>query len=263
MLNCCGNPKHFSVNSLLHEPLIDAFDTDYSVPFSKKLVCIVGCCDCLICLAVGQKDLFLLNPSTRICKKLSDFGEDINFGCFSYVLGFGKTSDDYKVVGFSNFSEIIVKVYSLKSDQWKRIEDFKGSRLMDDPAIAIFADGKLHGIAISELESESGWEIFSLDLETEEYGILPMPNYVLSVFWPRLGTYDGCLYVLCNHPIGADVWIIDDNGVGKETWTKVVTIPYIFDDFSIHIYKKVLYVLKNGEVLLLCGLKLVIFDAKD
>ncbi|KAI3469292.1 hypothetical protein Pfo_025955 [Paulownia fortunei] len=265
MLNCRGNLKQCSVQSLLYEPIIDAFDTDYSVHFSRNLVWVVGSCDGLICLAIDKKDLILWNPSTRICKKLPDFGVKINFGSyFAYGLGFDKSSDDYKVVGFFNSSrdlfEVIVKVYSLKSDQWKRIKNFKGRWLMDDPAT--FAHGKLHWIANSELELKCGWDIVSLDLETEEYGILQMPNYVKSGFYSRLGASEGCLYVLCSHLTNADVWIMDDYGVGKQTWTKVVSIPYI-DDFLRYTYKRALYVLKNGEVLLLCGSTIVIFDAKD
>lgn len=264
MLNCRGNFKRCSVRSLLYEPITDAFDTDYSVHFSRNLVWAVGSCDGLICLVIDRKDLILWNPSTRICKKLPDFGVKINLGgYFAYGLGFDKSSDDYKVVGFFNckdLSEVIVQVYSLKSDQWKKIKSFKGRWLMDDPAT--FAHGKLYWIANPDLELESGWDIVSLDLETEEYEILRMPSYVKSGYYSRLGASEGCLYVLCSHSTSADVWIMDDYRVGKETWTKVVTIPYI-DDFLKYTYKKPLYVLKNGQVLLLCGSTFVIFDAED
>lgn len=46
------------------------------------------------------------------------------------------------------------------------------------------------------------------------------------------------------------------------TWTKVASIPYV-DDFLKPSYIKVLYVLKNGQVLMLCGSTFVLFDAMD
>ncbi|PIN07784.1 hypothetical protein CDL12_14525 [Handroanthus impetiginosus] len=265
MLNYRGNLKQCSVQSLFYEPISDAFDTDYyhySVRDSRNFVWVVGSCDGLICLAINKKDLILWNPSTRISKKLPDFAVKINFGSyFAYGLGFDKSSNDYKVVGFFNnnrdLSEVIVKIYSLKNDEWKRIKNFKGRWLMDDPAT--FANGKLHWISNSDLELKSGWDIVSLDLETEEYGILEMPAYVKSGFYSRLGASEGSLYVLCSHLSNAEVWIMDDC---NQSWNKVVTIPYI-DDFLKYTYKRALYVLKNGEVLLLCGSKFVIFDSRD
>lgn len=262
ILRCRDNLKQFSVHPLFYEPIIDAFDTDYPINLPRKPFGVVGSCDGLICLAVDRINLMLWNPSTRICKTLPDFDLKINpGGYFAYGFGFDKSSDDYKVVlGFINGSrdltEVIVLVYSLNSDEWKRIKNYEGPRMMDDPAT--FVNGKLHWIANHDHDHELG-SIVSLDLETEEYEISQMPSYVKSGHYSRLAASDGFLYVLCCHLTSADLWITNDcNG----TWSKVVMIPYI-DDFLKYTYKKVLYVLKNGQVLLLCSSTFVIFDPKD
>lgn len=250
---------------MLYKPVSEAFDLSYSVQSERNSVMVVGSCDGLICLSIDRKDLILWNPTTRISKRLPVFGEKVSVrGYFAYGLGFDKSSDDYKVVAFfsskRDLSEVIVQVYSLKSDQWRRIKNFKGRWLMDDPAM--FANGKLYWIADQDYELESGWDIVSLDLEKEEYEILEMPSYVKSGYYSRLGVSDGSLFVLCSHLASADVWIMDGCSVGDKNWTKVVTIPYI-DEFLKYTYKRALYVLKDGRVLLLCGLTFVIFDAKD
>ncbi|KAL0376363.1 UNVERIFIED_CONTAM: putative F-box protein [Sesamum calycinum] len=264
MLNYHGDLMQCSVPSLLRQPIVDAFDTDYSVRFSMESCWIMGSCDGLICLAIDTKGLFLWNPSTRVCKKLPDFGVNEDFCNFAYGLGFDKSSDDYKVVGVfigdRNSYEVAVKVYSLKSNQWKRIENFKGRWLLDKPAT--YAHGKLHWIANYDWEFRSAWKIVSLDLGTEEYGVVEMPNNVENDLYSKLGACEECLYLLCSHSSGADLWIMDDCGVGKGTWTKVASIPYIVD-FTTHTYRSVLYVLENGEVVLLSGLKFVIFNPKD
>ncbi|KAL8484705.1 hypothetical protein ACS0TY_027123 [Phlomoides rotata] len=265
ILRCRDYLKQCLVHPLLYEPITEVFDTDYPVELSRKPSRVVGSCDGLVCHALARKDLILWNPSTKICKKLPDFDLKVNSGgYFVYGFGFDKSSDDYKVVALFNcsrdLSEVTVQVYSLRSDQWKMIKNFEGGWLMDDPAT--FVNGKLYWVVNHDHELGSGWNIVSLDLETEEFEMLHMPSYVKSGYYSRLGESDGCLYVLCSHLKSADLWITDDCRIGKGTWSKVVTIPYN-DDFLKYTYKSVLYVLKNGQVLLLCSSTFVIFDPKD
>ncbi|GFQ01399.1 F-box/kelch-repeat protein at3g23880 [Phtheirospermum japonicum] len=250
MLNCRGNLKQCSARSLLYEPIIESFHTGFSSQSSKNSIWVVGSCDGLICLAIDKKELILWNPTTRISKNLPDFGVKISFrSYFAYGFGFDKSSDDYKG-----------KVYSLKADLWKTIKSFKGRWLMDDPAT--FANGKLYWIANSDLELKCGWDIAFFDLATDEYGVLEMPRYVKSGFYSRLGVSQGRLFVMCSHVMSADVWIMDGGGAGNGIWSNVVSIPYV-DDFLRYNYKKALCVTENGEVVLICGLKIVIFDADD
>ncbi|XP_042056478.1 F-box/kelch-repeat protein At3g23880-like [Salvia splendens] len=316
--------KQCSVNSILHQSVPEAFDLSCSL-ISERYRWVVGSCNGLVCLLIDKKEMILWNPSTGICKKLPDCGVEINVGdYYSYYtsgLGYDKSSDDYKVVGFFNnnrdLSEVMVQVYSLKNDKWKRIENFKGRWSMD--GTATFANGKLYWIANQGNELESGWDILSVDLETEEYEMLQVPSYVKSGYYSRLGgawegvtdvlrngsviflldgttsnshdklaetdrnladlvdvfpkatrnvkiiacvgglVSEGSLHVLCSHLESTEVWTMD---VGGGDWTKVATVPYI-DDFLKYSYKKASYVLKDGQVLLLCGSTFVIYDAED
>lgn len=177
ILDFRGDLKQCSVSSLLNEPITDVSDTDYCGIFKPNSVSMHGSCDGLICFNVDEKDLLLWNPSTRICRKLPDFGVGIdNHGCFAFALGFDKSGDDYKVVGFAiSDMGVLVKVYSLNSDRRKRIKEFERLSLMDYSAT--FTNGKLHWIANPEMQSLR-WDIVSLDLETEEFEVLRMPMYI-------------------------------------------------------------------------------------
>lgn len=249
---------------MLYEPAAsEAFDVSCSAQFESNSVWVAGSCNGLICLSLlDRKELILWNPSTRICKKLADFSVKINGDSyFVYGFGFDRSSDDYKVVVIFNnrdLSGVVVQVYSLNNDEWKSIKSFEGHSLMSDPAT--FANGKLYWIANYDYELDLGLNIVSLDLEEEEFGILQIPSYVKGGYYSRLGESEGCLYVLCSHLNSADVWIMDS--LGNENWTKFAVIPFI-DDFLKYTYKKALCVLKNGQVLLLCGSTFVIFDSKD
>ncbi|XP_047947195.1 F-box/kelch-repeat protein At3g23880-like [Salvia hispanica] len=222
--------KQCSVNSILHQSVPEAFDLSCSLLSERHQFWVVGSCNGLVFLLIDKKEMILWNPSTGICKKLPDFGVEINVGHnYTYGLGYDKSSDDYKVVGFFNgnrdLSEVMMQVYSLKNDKWKRIENFKGRWSLD--GTATFANGKLYWIAYQGYELKPCLDILSVDLETEEYEILQMPSYVKRGYYSRLGgAWEGSLHVLCSHMESADVWIMD---VGGGDWTKVATIPYIND----------------------------------
>ncbi|KAL7144363.1 hypothetical protein ABFS83_07G006600 [Erythranthe nasuta] len=124
----------------------------------------------------------------------------------------------------------------------------------------------MHWTAYCESEKEPEWNILYLDLETEEYGVLEVPNCVneKGCSCSMLDKSEGCLYVMCDYRAGADVWILGDcDGLGKATWTKVVSVSYV-DRFLKSTCKTAFRVLKKyGEVLLLCGSTVVIFDVED
>ncbi|CAA0829392.1 F-box/kelch-repeat protein [Striga hermonthica] len=255
--------KHISARSLLSEPVIDPLDVDFSIHRSpRNLISVVGSCDGLLCLAIDEKDLILWNPTTGVSKQLPDLGVEII--CPKYGFGYDQSTDDYKVVGFFrrlwDLSEVVAKVYSLKTNRWKAVKGFKGRWLMDDTAA--FADGKLYWTANSYLEMKYGWNIDFLDLSTEEHGVLEMPSYVKSGFYSRLGVFEGRVFVMCDHINQAVVWIMDDHVNGNGKWVNLLTIPHV-NDFVRKNYKTVLFVLENGEVVLNCGFKFVVFDAKN
>ncbi|XP_051127693.1 F-box/kelch-repeat protein At3g23880-like [Andrographis paniculata] len=259
ILNCRGGTlKHCSLPSILRDPAAEAFDTDYSSPFAGDFVWVVGSCDGLVCLAVNRKHLILWNPSTRIRKQLPDSGVDISFRSYvTYGFGHDEASDDYKVVFFninSHLSEAVAKVYCVRNDdEWRSLESCSSSSLTDDPAS--FVHGKLHWMTTSDKD------IVFVDLATEESGTLKLPSYVRIEHYSRLGASEGSLIVLCSNQTHADVWIMDYEASAL-SWTKAASIPCL-DDFLRFSYKRVLYVLKDGVVVLDCGPRIVIFDLKN
>ncbi|CAA3024875.1 Hypothetical predicted protein [Olea europaea subsp. europaea] len=57
------------------------------------------------------------------------------------------------------------------------------------------------------------------------------------------------------------VWVLKEYGV-KESWTKVVFIPYM-DDPGKYMYSIPLCILPNGEVLLALGSSIVVYNLQD
>ncbi|XP_073287018.1 F-box/kelch-repeat protein At3g23880-like isoform X1 [Primulina huaijiensis] len=259
--------RHCSVISLMQEPSTDACSIDYPKKHPKKAVWVVGSCNGLICLAINEKDLFFWNPSTRKSKKLPPVNVNIKRGFYNiYGFGYNECDDDYKVVGifcvFGNAGayESMVKIYSSKINSWKRMEDFKGGVPLDDSGK--FACGKLHWSASSNLGLDFRWDIVSLDMESEVYGIVEQPNYGEREFDSTLGVLGECICILCNYQyINADLWVLKEYGV-KESWTKVATIPYV-DTPGKLLYSKVLFMLQNGELLLVFGMHFVVYNPED
>ncbi|PHU21354.1 hypothetical protein BC332_06461 [Capsicum chinense] len=123
------NFKDCSLSSLYNESSTEAKELDYPmksysmhrrVPYGDS---IIGSANGLICLVIGKTKFFLWNPSsTSNCLILKLLGP--------YGFGYDEFHDDYKVVCFSNDvlhddgpCELEVKIYSLKSDSWRRVDD--------------------------------------------------------------------------------------------------------------------------------------------
>ncbi|XP_073131532.1 F-box/kelch-repeat protein At3g23880-like [Henckelia pumila] len=259
--------KHCPLSSLMQEPSTDACSIDYPKKHTQRAVWFVDSCNGLICLALNEKELFFWNPSTRKSKKLPPVNVNIKRGFYNiYGFGYNECDDDYKVVGifcvFGNAGayESMVKIYSSKTNSWKRMEDFKGGVPLDDSGK--FASGKLHWSASSKLGLDFRWDIVSLDMKNEEYGIVEQPNYGEREFDSTLGVLGECLCVLCNYLcINADLWVLKEYGV-KQSWTKVATVPYM-DVPGKLLYSKPLFMLHNGELLLVFGMHFVVYNPRD
>lgn len=265
--NPCFNLKQCSVSSLMFKPRTVTSNIDYPNKSPYKAVWVVGSCNGIICVAIDEKDIFLWNPSTRKSKELPPVGVEMKQG-FYYMWGFGfsESDDDYKVVGvFCAYGngcvlESMVMIYSLRTDSWKRIEDFSCGIPFDDTGR--FASGKLHFAATSTVEFNSRWNIVSLDLKSEAYGTVEQPDYGESCSSSSLGLLGGCLSVLCDYQnTRADVWVMKEYGV-KESWTRVASIPY-FNDHERFLYSNPLLIMPNGEILLVFRTRLVVYNPKD
>ncbi|KAK4433147.1 F-box/kelch-repeat protein [Sesamum alatum] len=255
--------KHCSLQSLLNEPVTDAFAFENPMYNPENSIRVVGCCNGLICILIDRKRFFLWNPSTRMSKKLPDIDDKLKHGDIT-KFGFGfDDSGDYKVFAvlsvfwITGRYQATGKVYSLKTNSWRRIKDKDGGSFDEGGK---FVSGKLHWGR--KCGPDFRWDIVSFDLEREVYGVVEQPSYPQGGFKPALGVLDGCLCVLCdycnNH---LDVWLLKEYGV-RESWSKVVTVPYPCDVWA-GPFSTPLCIGPEGEVLLIVGFIFAVYYPKE
>ncbi|KAL0283989.1 UNVERIFIED_CONTAM: F-box protein CPR1 [Sesamum angustifolium] len=214
-------------------------------------------------LKFRQKKFFLWNPSTRMTKKLPDLDDKLKHGEIT-KFGFGfDDSGDYKVFAvlsvfwITGRFQATGKVYSLKTNSWRRIKDKDGGPFDEGGK---FVSGKLHWGRKSGQDLR--WDIFSFDLEREVYGVVEQPSYPQGGFKPSLGVIDGCLCVLCDCCDNRlDVWLLKEYGV-RESWSRVLTIPGPRDSWT-GPFSTPLYIGPVGAILVVNGFIFVVHNPKD
>ncbi|XP_021760569.1 F-box protein CPR30-like [Chenopodium quinoa] len=194
-------------------------------------------------------DIIIFNPSTGIYKRIEvtdlafhgtssiPISEDRHFTNFGFGFGFDHVNDDYKVVKVTSnhFDDLRVvdskvMVYSLKTNSWRRAQNFPRSlnRYMDSLMEAAVIDNHLlHWLIYSPLGQ---LEIACFDICNETWREdIACPNSLVprSCSNPELGVLDGCLYffyeILSTSKF--DVWVMKEYGV-KESWVKLFEIDF-------------------------------------
>ncbi|CDP17261.1 unnamed protein product [Coffea canephora] len=190
---------------------------------------ILGSCNGLLCLMNTEEDIILWNPSTRRYQKLPLTETELP-GEGIYGFGYDCVSDDYQVVKIVQFYGVSsdtfdseVKIYSLRSNSWKRIQDFP-YYLRYRRVYGMLANGVLHWLVTRNPKSYTAVLIAAFDLATEEYRLVPQPIESDKNFHMNVEVLGGCLCVLCNYYLDhVDIWVMKDYGV-KESWTKLISI---------------------------------------
>ncbi|XVE58619.1 hypothetical protein DITRI_Ditri04bG0184000 [Diplodiscus trichospermus] len=231
--------KSCSLKAIYEDPIVNSTEIEYPSKNASRFDWIVGSCNGLICIAVRQDTVFLLNPTLRVFRRLPELGFKKRRGCYTvYGFGFDASVDDYKVVrvfcyqrkGFEDGYDSIVRVYSLKTNFWRRIQDFPFGVPCDEAGK--YVDGSLNWAVFRRQEMGFSWIIVSLDLAQETYKEVLQPSYGDGAGERTLGILDGCLCVLCCYGrMYADVWVMREFGK-RESWTKVVTVPFMPDHSS-------------------------------
>ncbi|KAE8728061.1 hypothetical protein F3Y22_tig00004779pilonHSYRG00022 [Hibiscus syriacus] len=260
--------KSCFLNSIFNDPIVTAMEIDYPLKNGSRCDWVVGSCNGLICVAIRQDTVILLNPALRVSKKLTDLGFKKRRGCYTvYGFGFDASLDDYKVVrvfcyqskGFGDAYESIVRVYSLRTNSWRRIQDFPFGVPCNESAKHV--DGNLNWVVFHGQEGFS-CTIVSLDLAQETYKEVPQPWYGDGASERTLGVLDGCLCVLCNYGrLYAVAWVMKEYGT-RESWTKLITIPYLPYPGA-EFYSAPLFVSETGLILFHFGMNLVLYDSKE
>lgn len=270
------NLKSCSVSSLFNNPSTISEELNYPVKNKYRHDGIIGSCNGLLCFAIKTECVLLWNPSIRVSKKSPPLGNNWRPGCYTaFGLGYDHLSDDYKVVAVfcdpreHHFSDTKVKVYSLNTNSWKRIQDFPHG-LTPFHDFGKFVSGTLNwpancfsGSGYVNSTSNPSWVIVSLDLQKETYRQILPPEYEKEdSSRPSLGVLRDCLCMSYDYKrTQFVVWVLKDYGVG-ESWVKLMTIPYLPnpEDFS---YSMPFCGSEKGQVLLMFEFDLVLYDPRD
>lgn len=139
--------------------------------------------------------------------------------------GYDGVSDDYKVVRIGQFAGenqfyLVVVVYSMKTDSWKRIQDVPGN-ICITPERGRFASGVLYWLAMKYQVDFCG-SIVGFDLGLGRFTEVPCPAVRGMVFY--LVAVGESLCVLDNYNDSCmDVWLMNSLGV-ENCWYKAFSV---------------------------------------
>lgn len=212
--------------------LLRSVDMAFTMPYFPKPEC--GGLVVISKLDEDDQVWSLFNVCTGECLTLPSVeGERMYEDGHFRGIGYDSSREDYKVVNVSssrNISgDLVIKawVYSLKSNDWHRVEDFVSRRHVIS-CIGVFANGALHWAG----SGDDALCIIALDLKTETYRTLPLPaESVDARMWKerKFDQVGGCLMVSAVGEVNNVfmVWILQNYGGGGEgdaTWVKIVSL---------------------------------------
>ncbi|CAL5364226.1 unnamed protein product [Camellia sinensis] len=145
--------KSCSLDSFFDRPYGYAVNLNYLLKTLRLDARIGGSCDALVYVYfVKNYDdiIYRWNQTTGKRKIFPSFGKGFILS-ISYGFGYDSSNDDYKVVRISNFNDSLeVKIYSLRTDSWRKIQDFPsniiGFHSMDSGKLA---NGSLNWVGIN------------------------------------------------------------------------------------------------------------------
>ncbi|KAJ4704040.1 F-box protein [Melia azedarach] len=229
---------------------------------------ISGSCNGLVCISDQQcnEDIFLYNPSTKLYNKLPVPKFDvptIGTSCFT-SLGFGyhQAEDDYKVIRsvylydkpFVNIDsyECEARVYSLKSDEWKKIGAIPFH--ISSRAAVPFRDEFLIWKASRGLGRGMSVLVVAFDMNKDEFVEIQQPEVrdKMNQFQIEVGVVNGefSLFHMWRSE-RVEIWTMKEFGV-KDSWRKLLVIgkELILDEFFVHLKPVCLMKNINGKILI-------------
>ncbi|KAL7132225.1 hypothetical protein ABFS83_12G057800 [Erythranthe nasuta] len=271
--------KQCSLSSLFYGiGTTNAVDIDFPNRNPNDSVRVVGSCNGLICTILNEKLIYLWNPSTRKFKKLPNADDRIKV-ISKYGFGFDECNEDYKVlVVVSSFCieggfETMVKLYSLRTNSWKRIEDLAHDRLSG--STGKFVSGKLHWVRRSGPNHSARWDIVSFDLGSEICGSVALPHYFGTCSSPSLEVLGECLCVLGHIPtIEMVVWVLKEYGV-TNSWARILRVTNSWARISSVSYRRRSNLRREsplltpfgigpeGKILLMIGSRFMIYNPRN
>ncbi|KAI8571437.1 hypothetical protein RHMOL_Rhmol01G0120300 [Rhododendron molle] len=215
-------------SSVNFDSLDNAVELDHPFGSSFCPTAIAGSCDGLIGLRnYAEYSLAIWNPSTRRCQRLPF------------------TKIDYPGYDIYFKNEMYGFGYDSVTDDYKMVR-----------FVQFFQ-------RVRRLPSDTAKFVAALDLTTEDYRVVPQPEFFDNAFDMDVAELGGCLCILCDYvQVRVDVWVMKDCGV-KESWSKLFSVaqPEVIRSFDSLI--PVAYSKSGCEVLLVQdNTKLVWYDLK-
>jgi len=246
-------PWNFQISSLfsavVSKSSVGVTQTQLSfpdLPSNNELYPILKVCSCdgVICFTVNNR-LLLWNPSIRkfnMFPPLKHSGRGRRNPRSLYGIGYDRFTQTYKIVAVSFFKDDTnqIRLYTLGTDSWRRIEDLPYSCYISKPGV--FANGTINWLG----EDARSSVVISLDFEKESYQKLLRPN-VEANRW-TLGVLKDCLCIFAHTDMFVDVWIMNECG-NNQPWTKLYRVPYMVDRGH-HPYGTILYTTEDEQVLM-------------
>ncbi|XP_040955139.1 F-box protein CPR1 [Gossypium hirsutum] len=192
----------------------------------KKPIQIMGSCNGLLAVEYDYNRIFLWNLSTRKYQVLPSTKIDFSSPsiCYGrsiyYGFGYDLVSDDYKLVRMvqllgenDEYFHSEAKVYSLRSNCWRRIKDFC-FHLIFYRELGFLANNVLHWM-VSRTPESSNRNLVGFDLRSEEFRVVELPDFCLDEnFYFDVKAMGGYLCLTATHrelnDVVVDVWIMKE-----------------------------------------------------
>ncbi|OMP08780.1 hypothetical protein COLO4_06128 [Corchorus olitorius] len=142
-----------------------------------------------------------------------------------------------------------VKVYSLKTNSWRRVKDFPFCvKYEGDPGILV--SNALHWVASKKSGFLGKSFVVAFDLGTEDYHRVHLPDFLDEGIQLDVAVFQDCLIVNHWEIFSVDIWMMKKYGV-KESWTKFVTLENFGQTIpSFHLALPLAYSERGDQVLL-------------
>ncbi|KAH6764529.1 hypothetical protein C2S52_013477 [Perilla frutescens var. hirtella] len=188
-----------------------------------------------------------------------------SYGKTAYGFGYDSVNDDYKVVRVAEFRHKMshiwmaseTKIYGLKSNYWRRIEDFPYPLPFLRGNWRVHVNGAMHTL-VEDPEDMDAALIMAFNVRTEKHHPMMMPPGIrIRGIDVSLDVIDDCLSVVCTSRYRVSIWVMKEYGV-RDSWTKLLTIsPPLIErnDFV----KPLAYSRDGARVLLNCDDKRLVW----
>ncbi|XP_059629809.1 F-box/kelch-repeat protein At3g06240-like [Cornus florida] len=236
--------KATTINDIEELKITDILDIE---PCGDEWLKIIGSCNGLVCILYDKsfsfRRLYIVNPSTRVSKKVPKFDFWYWMTSETYGFGYDHTVDDYKLLKAHKDN---VHIYSLKTNSWKKAQSCFPRDYYEPigTLLGTTLNGAIHWLCIDLEQQQPPLVIVGFSLADEKFWKSPVPiGFPRSPF--ELGVFRGCLCVLSRN--NGDFWVMEEYGE-TQSWTKVVIETPSFNTENL-VLPRSDELLKNDELL--------------